>query len=381
MANKKISELTLFPTANSTDEIPVNRLGMNGKITVSSLIKSALSITITSQDEFFPILESNIVGGVVPYTYSWSIVQGPFVGHTINGVSTAANLNLDSIGANGLQNGAETVKISNIRLDVVDAVGTKESAYYTFASPSYPIFTIQKAALPPYAGGAGVEFFPIPYGSIDFMDDVTQMPTCDELTTLICPDAETYGMEETEFEDARNTFNSNNIANIDTNYYGYPTNYSIDYTIYEPGGLGDQLVFYKGGLKTVNISYACPASTYAGWTTPDLLLGGDSVADRLPTVVNITWLTAVPIAGSLPVTGQPGDAIEDLNTNIKYLWDPTLNAWSQDLYTAYFTKVGNTKENQIATLRVATNAVILSMRPFTWAADYAPCHRLRKEII
>jgi hypothetical protein len=37
MANKKISELTLFASANSTDEIPVNRLGMNGKLTVSSL--------------------------------------------------------------------------------------------------------------------------------------------------------------------------------------------------------------------------------------------------------------------------------------------------------------------------------------------------------
>lgn len=40
MANKKISELTLFATANSTDEIPVNRLGMNGKISVSSIINS-----------------------------------------------------------------------------------------------------------------------------------------------------------------------------------------------------------------------------------------------------------------------------------------------------------------------------------------------------
>ena len=340
-----------------------------------------MQVTITSQDEFFPILESNIVGGTAPYTYSWSIVQGPFVGHTIYGATNQADLNLDCIGPNGLQNGEQTVKISSIRLDVVDAAGCKESAYYTFASPCYPIFTRQQGALPPYAGGEDVEFFPIAYGGIDFIDDVTQMPTCDELTTLICPDPETYGMEESEFETARDTFNYYNYSNLNAEYYGLPYNDPIDYTIYEPGELGDQLVFYKGGLKTVNISYACPASTYVGWTTPDLLLGGDSVADRLPTVVNITWLTAVPIAGSLPATGQPGDAIKDLNTNIKYLWDPTLSAWSQDLYTAYFTKVGNTKENQIATLRAATNAVILSMRPFTWAADYAPCHRLRKELI
>lgn len=38
MANKKISELTSFPSALSTDEIPVNRSGMNGKIAVSTLV-------------------------------------------------------------------------------------------------------------------------------------------------------------------------------------------------------------------------------------------------------------------------------------------------------------------------------------------------------
>lgn len=48
MANKKISELTLFATANSTDEIPVNRLGMSGKLTAASLAGVPTSRTITT---------------------------------------------------------------------------------------------------------------------------------------------------------------------------------------------------------------------------------------------------------------------------------------------------------------------------------------------
>ena len=340
-----------------------------------------MQVSITSQAGFFPTLESHIVGGTAPYTYSWSIVQGPFVGHTIYGATNQAELDLDCIGPNGLQNGDETVKISSIRLDVVDAAGCKESAYYTFASPCYPIFTREQAPLPPYAGGEDVEFFTVPYNGIDFMDDITQMPTCEELTNLLCPDPEAYQIQTNDFESARDTFNYYNYSNLNANYYGLPYNNPIDYTVFEPGELGDQLVFYKGGLKSVNVSFACPASTYVGWNTPDPTLGGDSVADRLPTVVNINWLTAVAIGDSLPLTGQPGNAIQDLNTNIKYLWDPTLNAWSQDLYTAYYNNVGYNKESQIATFKAALNAVILSMRPFTWAADYAPCHRLRKELI
>ncbi len=63
MANKKISELTTFTTALGTDQIPVNRSGMNGKLALSSL--SSLSTTHYI-GEFFG-------GGVVFHVYKDSL--------------------------------------------------------------------------------------------------------------------------------------------------------------------------------------------------------------------------------------------------------------------------------------------------------------------
>ena len=85
MANKKISELTLFATANSTDEIPVNRAGMNGKLTVASLggggggVPTSRTISTTS-----PL----VGGGDLSANRTLSIPQAT---SSVNGYLSSAN--------------------------------------------------------------------------------------------------------------------------------------------------------------------------------------------------------------------------------------------------------------------------------------------------
>lgn len=91
MANKKISELTLFATANSTDEIPVNRLGMNGKLTVASLSGNGLKVYDTVNP---PIITQNMQ--FVGTGWSLGVVNTPY------GLATSIEIGIKTINGNSL---------------------------------------------------------------------------------------------------------------------------------------------------------------------------------------------------------------------------------------------------------------------------------------
>ena len=340
-----------------------------------------MQVTITSQAGIFPTLESNIVGGTAPYTYSWSIVQGPFVGHTINGVTNTADLNLDCIGPNGLQNGDNSIKISNVRLDVVDAAGCRESVYYTFASECYAVDARAALPLPAYSGGEDKEILTVALYGFDFMDDVAYMPTCDELDNLACPDLEQYDIDMTLYRGLRDTFLKDQNDNLLNNYYGRTPIVPLDYSIFEPGGLGEQLVFYKGPLKVVNLSFGCPQSSNYAWTQPLVELGGDSLEDRLPGVDLITYLPEVDLGDPLPATGLPGQGIYNTNDMLFYLWDISTTSWSILLFDTLAIYVDDERNAKRDACSKAITEVCLSTSPFVWAADYIGLHRVKKELI
>jgi hypothetical protein len=83
MANKKISELTLFPSVLSTDEIPVNRSGMNGKLTVASLAGGGVSTSRT-----ISTTSPLVGGGDLSANRTLSIPQAT---SSVNGYLSSAN--------------------------------------------------------------------------------------------------------------------------------------------------------------------------------------------------------------------------------------------------------------------------------------------------
>jgi hypothetical protein len=71
-------------------------------------------------------------------TFKWSIEQGPFVGHTINGSDTLVYVQLDPIVGNGLRVGTlsgitDTLYVSHIKLVVTNGLGNTVTKYFTYA--------------------------------------------------------------------------------------------------------------------------------------------------------------------------------------------------------------------------------------------------------
>jgi len=62
----------------------------------------AMSVEITPVEGSYPSLTAAVTNGTGPYTYNWSIAQGPFVGHDVLGSTNLNTLDLEGIGANSI---------------------------------------------------------------------------------------------------------------------------------------------------------------------------------------------------------------------------------------------------------------------------------------
>ena len=62
----------------------------------------AMSVEITPVEGSYPSLTAAVTNGTGPYTYNWSIAQGPFVGHDVLGATNLNTLDLEGIGANSI---------------------------------------------------------------------------------------------------------------------------------------------------------------------------------------------------------------------------------------------------------------------------------------
>jgi hypothetical protein len=221
------------------------------------------------------------------------------------------------------------------------------------------------------------------FPGLDFMDDLRNIPTCQELKNICCDiDGATFEEAATEYRANRDAYLKAILENILAETVGslgsIVTPEPVDTTQWEAGGLGDKIVYGKGGLVKINVVQGCAECTYQYWK--------DTIAPILPTVTStMEWLPAItdPLQ-PLPV-GEPGQLIKypDVDNPGGYLelaWNPQTNSWSTSLYAMLediFTTNRVKRDNWLKEL----NGLVLATRPFLWANDYMPNHRWKIEEI
>jgi hypothetical protein len=345
-----------------------------------------------------PSLTTIVSNGLAPYTYKWEIAQGSFVGHSISGSSTSSSLNLNCIGSNSIMTDDidQNIKISNIQLIVTDAEGCTEIVHFVYTSDCYPTVVDDPEARQPFLGGRlfnnnGYES-KFALSPLIFLDDVRYIPTCPEMKNICCvegyPDFEEAG---SEYRDKRDLYFRDLNENILDENAGLPSPTNVlDYSVWEPDGLADQLIMYKGGLMNYNRPWGCPECTYRIWNEvpwPDL--NNQTLAERFSMLdpeecIRFYWIDSVPF-GQTPPTGQPGQNLlwqsDPLDPSIYYqhTWDPVTNSWSIVL-SDIIDSINATNRQWVNNWLQSLNAVILAQAPFIMANEFALLHRFKYDL-
>lgn len=362
--------------------------------------RCALEVEIipNESDDETPTLSSTVSNGQAPYTYKWEIAQGDFVGHFISGPTTLPTLNLTCIASKAITTGNvdKNIKISNIQLTVTDSRGCKKIMHFLYASDCYAMIVNEPEPRQQFLGGrisnSNGSDTPFAFVPMSFMDDPDYMPICTELKNLCC--AECYNDSEeasADYRANRDRYLRDLNENLLNEFTGsvYPEKY-LNYTVWEPGGLGDLTIFNKGGLINYNMLNGCPECTFRIWTEIKWpALNNQTLAERFPTInvntgIKFYWLPAVHF-GNTPPTGQPGQLLKwandplDPTTYGEYAWDPVTNSWSEIL-AGILSDLNTTSRARRDAWIKAFNEILLANNPFLWANDYALLHRFKYEL-
>ena len=363
--------------------------------------KCELNVNIIANNEEVdgPSLSTEITNGLAPYSYQWKIAQGEFVGHFISGSTTLPTLTLTCIAANSIMTGNidKNIKVTNVQLTVVDANGCKEVVHFVYASDCYSMIVTEPQQMPPYLGGRNfktngkkTKYANTP---LDFMDDPLYMPTCTELKNMCCVECFDGGYEITasNYRANRDELVKNTNENLLNEYVGTPVpDEAINYTQWQQGNIGDQLVLYKGGLQNYNVLWGCPECSFRIWSEIKWpVLNNQTLAERFPTIdpdtgAKFIWIDPVTF-GNTPPNGQPGQMLKWQNDSLnpsfwdEYAWDPVTNSWSKALGHILGELNINTRARRDAWLK-SLNEVILATTPFVWANDYVLFHRYKYEL-
>jgi uncharacterized protein (TIGR02145 family) len=237
-------------------------------------------------------------------------------------------------------------------------------------------------------------------GTIEFLDEEIQMPTCDEISTWGSPycgcnyssyEAVKYSHDlgeanesfGTAFSALRDSLKKAQFNYTDKTLVGFcsgdtgmtpPNVNSLNYVTSKDD------FYYAGKLYQINTPKDVKAYLLPGWTLNQYPLHSQTIGQMFSaTTDDIKYLRAVVNPGTLPVTGNAGDIIVSgtPSSYIGYAWDPISSIWSSDLYTFIDDEI-LTERRAIRSSKIsAKNSIFLSMKPFTYSNYHFLLHPIK----
>jgi hypothetical protein len=290
----------------------------------------------------------------------------------------------------------KNIKVSNIKLTVLDANGCKEVVHFVYASDCYSMIVDEPQPRQAFLGGRidksnGLKT-KFAYTPMDYLDNPLYIPTCTDIKNMCCVECfESEGQASSNYRQNRDEhfkWLNENLLNEDAGS-AMPEK-ALNYTQWEQGGLADQLKIYKGSLVNYNFLKGCPECTFKLWTeTSWPQLDNQTLAERFSMLdpedcTKFVFIDAVSF-GNTPPTGQPGQLLLWQNDPgspqswAYYAWDPVTNSWSSSLGEIFEEINTDTRAKRDAWLK-AFNEILLAQMPFVWANEYALLHRYKYEL-
>ena len=239
------------------------------------------------------------------------------------------------------------------------------------------------------------------FGVIDFLDDLDQMPTSDQIRSLgaaqcgcdytsLASVQQSYDYVQTVMGPAM-TINRLNYDTFDDQVDEYnkalrqgfcdgdagvitPDPTLVNYSSYpnEFYHLGKPVMLKEQGAPKAIIS--------EGWTANTDTIHGKTLEQIYSAYTDdFNYIQAVPNVGSLPTIGNAGELIfvGTLASKIGYAWDPISNIWSTTMYDFIYTEIMIRRLAIQSAYRNAKHQMLLAMRPFTWANYHLLLHPIK----
>ena len=232
------------------------------------------------------------------------------------------------------------------------------------------------------------------FNALDFMDDLTRMPTGTEIEThsylntscdytsiaTMYPkiDGTIFGTSDKEDLSTLYRTHRDNTEELindvkDALYLGFDiSNFpTIDYEFNNPYPY--RVIYYdKGKPRRVKYTWWSKASAYTEWNSVSYPTHGVPLSTLLSGTDDFKYLSAVANSSLLPTTATKGDLIcvGILSNYIGYAWDPILNSWSTNLYDFIEEQILTQRRVQKNRAMSTKSDMLKGLKPFLWAHEY-----------
>jgi len=237
------------------------------------------------------------------------------------------------------------------------------------------------------------------WGQLDFLDDINNMPTCEQLSSWGATD----GCNYTSLSTAQG---SNALANsFEDDMADYRDAISqyrkdeVEYNLMVDSGRCDELApyipiapeiltnstfpskfFYLGKPTKVNWYRPRKARTMEGWTANTYPPSGMTLGQIFSAHTDdFRYVKSHYQLESLTaITGNAGDVSLVTSPHQEYAWDPVLLEWNPTLSDFIDGEIMTERREMRNAHLKAKNELILAMRPFTWSNYHLLLHPIKK---